>query len=169
LQNPILAQLKLQRREAQHWVTITLANLLSQSNATVTFDGVADAVSDQFSNATPTRSLRRQINRHLRAVRKLSNDSSKIGGSILREFNLIRAPTLVTSHTSHPNTPRCAPKNNSTPLETAVLPVERRSISTVIRVLDKFLVDPMAAIMATPDLAVHEPAGNRAPGNDNRP
>jgi hypothetical protein len=125
--------------------------------------------SDQFSNATPIKSFRRQISRHFRAVRKLSNDSSKIGGSMLREFNLIRAPTLVTSHTSHPNRPRLELKNNSTPLETAVLPVERLSISAVIRVLDKSLVGPTAAVMAAPNLSIHEPASNRAPGNDDRP
>lgn len=88
---------------------------------------------------------------------------------MLREVNLIRAPTLVTSHTSHSNTPRLEPKNNSTPVETAVLPVERLSISAVIRVLDKSLVSPTAAVVAPPNPSIHEPASNRAPGNDDRP
>jgi hypothetical protein len=43
------------------------------------------------------------------------------------------------------------------------------SVAFVIIKLNEFLVDPMPRIKASPDLAVHEPAGNRSARNDDRP
>jgi len=34
---------------------------------------------------------------------------------------------------------------------------------------DKFFVHPMTAVVASPNLSTYEPAGNGAPGNDDRP
>jgi hypothetical protein len=34
---------------------------------------------------------------------------------------------------------------------------------------DKFFVHPMTAVVASPNLSTHQPAGNGAPGNDDRP
>jgi hypothetical protein len=34
---------------------------------------------------------------------------------------------------------------------------------------DKFLVHPMTAVVASPNLSAHQPAGNGASGNDDRP
>ena len=115
------------------------------------------------------KSSRRQISRHLRTLRKLSNDNSKFGGSTLRRFSLIWVPTLVTSRTSQVNTPRWALKNSSAPFETTVLPTVRLSISLVIPVLDELLVGPTPPVMASPNLSIHEPTRNRSPGDDDRP
>src|SRR5205814_6951541 len=107
--------------------------------------------------------------RHLRTVRKLSNDNSKFGGSTLRPLSLICAPASVTSCTSQANTPRRALKNSSAPFEAAILPTERLSISLVIRWLYELLVGPASPVMASQDLSIHEPPRNRSPRNDDRP
>jgi hypothetical protein len=83
--------------------------------------------------------------------------------------SLIRAPTLVTSTATLVNTPRCALKNSSAPFEIAVLPTERLSIGPFIRIVYEFLVDPMPAVMAPPDLSVHQPTRNRSPWDDDVP
>jgi hypothetical protein len=124
---------------------------------------------DQLSNAIPTRSSRRQISRQMRAVRKLSKDNSNFDGSKWRPSSLIRAPKLVTSTTMPVVRSRCALKNSRTAFEIAVLPTARLSMSPFFRMIDVFLVDPMPAITASPNLPAHQPARDRSPGNDDVP
>jgi hypothetical protein len=102
-------------------------------------------------------------------VRKLSTDNSKSGGRMLTLCSLIPAPILVTSRKLQPNTPRSAPKNSKAPFIIFALPTDLRSIWRVIHVLSEPLVDPLASIMAPPDLSKKQPPRNRTPGNNNGP
>jgi len=71
--------------------------------------------------------------------------------------------------TSQANTPGLALKNNSAVFEILVLPIRRFSISSVIRELDEFLVDPMSAVVASPNFSMHQSARNRSSRDDDGP
>jgi hypothetical protein len=59
--------------------------------------------------------------------------------------------------------------HGSTPLEMAVLPIDRRSSSFVIRVLDELLVGPVPPVVASPNFSIHKPPRNRSPRDDDGP
>src|ERR1700674_4306766 len=77
------------------------------------------------------------------------------------------APTFVISMTVHGRTPVCAPKNSKASLPIFVLPIDRRS--SIIRVLNEFLVDPVSPVVPSPDATDNKPSGNRSSRNDDGP
>jgi hypothetical protein len=97
----------------------------------------------------------------LRIVRKLSKDNSKLRGKTAKPRTRMPAPTLVISVTQHERTPVCPLKNSNAPLAIFVLPIDLRSF--ILRgVLNEFLINPMAPIVAPPDFSKDEPARDRS-------
>ena len=77
------------------------------------------------------------------------------------------APAFVISVTAHGRTPVCAPKNSNASLPIFVLPIDRRS--SIVRVLNEPLVDPVSPIVPSPDATDNKPTGNRPSRNDDGP
>ena len=123
---------------------------------------------NQLSKATPKNSSSRQISRHLRDVRKPSKDNSKSSGIIVRSWLRMPAPRFVTSRTVQDCIPDFLPKNSSAPLMISVLPIDLRSF-ILKGVLNEFLVNPMAPVVAPPDFSKDEPAGDRTSGDKDGP
>lgn len=68
-----------------------------------------------------------------------------------------------------PRAPRRRSKNSNAPLAIFVLPIDLRSFIAIMRVLDEFLVDPVAPVVPSPDSTQNKPAGNRSSRNDDGP
>jgi hypothetical protein len=77
------------------------------------------------------------------------------------------APTFVISVTAHGRTPVCAPKNRNAFLLIFVLPIDRRS--SIVRVLNDPLIDPLSAVVPSPDATDNKPACDRSSRNDDGP
>jgi hypothetical protein len=65
--------------------------------------------------------------------------------------------------------PALSPKNSSAPLAIFVLPMDLRSLISFMGVLDEFFVDPMATIVAPPNLSMDEPPCYRSPRDNYGP
>jgi hypothetical protein len=100
-------------------------------------------------------------------VRNLSKDNSKFSGMAGRSWARMPAPTFVISVTAHGRTPVCGPKNRNASLPIFVLPIDRRS--SIVRVLNDPLVDPVSPVVPSPDAADNKPARDRSPRNDDSP
>lgn len=68
------------------------------------------------------------------------------------------ASTLVISVTQYERTPVCSLKNSNAPLAFFVLPIDLRSFILIKGVLNEFLINPVAPIVAPPDFSKDEPA-----------
>jgi hypothetical protein len=77
------------------------------------------------------------------------------------------APAFVISVTVQGRTPVCAPKNSNASLPTFVLPIDRRS--SIVRVLNEPLVDPVSPVVPSPDATDNKPSGNRSPRKEDDP
>src|ERR1700686_765749 len=71
------------------------------------------------------------------------------------------APTLVISVMQHERTPVCPLRNSNAPLAIFVLPIDLRSF-ILKGVLNEFLINPMAPIVAPPDFSKDKPARDRS-------
>ena len=77
------------------------------------------------------------------------------------------APAFVISVTAHGRTPVCGPENSNAPLLIFVLPIDRRS--SIVRVLNESLVDPVSPVVPSPDATDNKPAGDQSSRNDDVP
>src|SRR4030088_2677632 len=77
------------------------------------------------------------------------------------------APAFVISVTAHGRTPVCGPENSNASLLIFVLPIDRRS--SIVRVLNESLVDPVSPVVPSPDATDNKPAGDRSSRNDDVP
>jgi len=143
------------RRRAAQIIARSYASLAAKTNARLSSDqkydrdesddrrGSCDLVRDALvalsqifrgllvakpsSNAIPTKSLSRHINRHCRTVRKLSNDKSNSTGKTFSPSKRMPAPEFVTSRTQQAKTPACPRKNSIAFRLISVRSLERRS------------------------------------------
>src|SRR5260221_11317482 len=76
------------------------------------------------------------------------------------------APTLVISVTQHERTPACPLKNSNAPLAIFVLPIVLLSF---VLVKGEFLINPVAPVVAPPDLSKYQAAGDRSPRDEDGP
>jgi hypothetical protein len=77
------------------------------------------------------------------------------------------APAFCNIRDGARRTPVCAPNNRNASLSIFILPIDRRS--SIIRVLNDPLVDPVSPVVPSPDAIDHKPAGKRSSRNDDGP
>src|SRR6266404_7524147 len=79
------------------------------------------------------------------------------------------APEFVTSRTVQAWTPAPSLKNKSAPLSILVLPIDLRSLVSVMRILNELLVDPTMSVMARPYPSMDEAPRYRSPRDNHAP
>src|ERR1700716_2689766 len=77
------------------------------------------------------------------------------------------APAVVILGAAHGRTPVCGPETSNASFLIFVLPIDRRS--SIVRVLNESLVDPVSPVVPSPDATDNKPAGDRLSRNDDGP